>query len=153
MAQNVLRRPLMRRELLSPAILEATVGIVIPLVSVSASTAATVEIADDDTSSAIAIRDVTRRGNVIVGTLTNRGADQIRDIRLLIDIPFLWANEVKPGEDSPGRATVLTVKGPLPPHGELAFEFTPNPPLPERTDGRFGDPQVRVMGFSSVAAR
>lgn len=113
--------------------------------------AATVEIAGDADRSAIAVGGVTRRGNTVVGTLTNRGSDRIHDIRLLIDIPFLWANEVKPGEDSPGRSSVLTVKGPLEPHGELAFEFTPNPPLPERTDGRFGDPQVHVMGFSSVA--
>ena len=88
--------------------------------------------------------------NAVVGTLTNRGGEQIHDIRLLIDIPFLWANEVKPGQDSPGRSSVLTVQGPLAPHGELAFEFTPNPPLPERTDGHFGDPQVHVMGFTSV---
>jgi len=123
----------------------------IALVAPTAAPAATVEINDDPSHSPIAIANVARRGDAVVGTLTNRSADQIHDIRLLIDIPFLWANEVKPGEDSPARSSVLTVKGPLAPHGELAFEFTPNPPLPERTDGRFGDLQVHVMGFSSVA--
>ena len=117
------------------------------------SRAATVEITDDAADSAVAIGNVTRRGPVVVGTLTNRSADRIHDIRLLIDIPFVWANEVRPGDDSPARASVMTVKGPLPAHGELAFEFTPNPPLPERADGRFGDPRVRVMGYTSVAPR
>ncbi len=60
---------------------------------------------------------------------------------------------MKPGDDSPGRSTIMTVAGPLEPHGRLAFEFTPNPPLPERSDGRYGDPQVRVLGYQSVTAR
>ncbi len=128
----------------------STVGIVAAGSPIAEATAATVEITDDDARSTVTIGDVMRRGDAIVGTLSNRGGDQIRDIRLLIDIPFLWANEVKPGEESPGRSTVLTVRGPLEPHGSLAFEFTPNPPLPARADGRFGDPNVRVMGFSSV---
>jgi hypothetical protein len=71
--------------------------------------AATVEITDDPSNAPIAIANVSRRGTAVVGTLTNRSADEIHDIRLLIDIPFLWANEVKPGEESPGRASVLTV--------------------------------------------
>ncbi|MEO6029500.1 MAG: hypothetical protein ABIR79_21765 [Candidatus Binatia bacterium] len=127
----------------------STLAIAAPFTPTSAF-AATVEITDDDARSVVTVGDVTRRGNSVAGTLTNRGAGEIHDLRLLIEIPFLWANEVKPGEESPGRSTVLTVKGPLAPHGTLAFEFAPNPPLPERTDGRFGDPQVRVMGFNAI---
>jgi hypothetical protein len=112
---------------------------------------ATIEITDEPADAAIAVADVTRRGNAVVGTLTNRSADEIHDIRLLIEIPFLWADEARPGEDSPGRASVLTLRGPLAPRGALAFEFTPQPPLPARSDGRFADPRVRVMGFSSIA--
>ena len=123
------------------------VGALVPTIGAFA---ATLEITDDDARSVVTVGAVTRRGNSVVGTLTNRGADEIRDLRLLIEIPFLWANEVKPGDESPGRSTVLTVKGPLAPHGTLAFEFAPNPPLPERSDGRFGDPQVRVRGFNSI---
>lgn len=112
--------------------------------------AATVEIADEGAHSAVAVTGVTRRGESVVGRLVNRSGDEIRDIRLLIDIPFLWANETEPGDDSPGRSSVLTVAGPLAPRGELAFEFTPNPPLPERTDGRFADPQAHVLGYQSI---
>jgi hypothetical protein len=115
--------------------------------------AMTVEIADDDATEAIGVTDVYRRGDSVVGTLVNRGNDVVRDIRLLIDLPFLWANEFRPGEDNPGRATVMTVAGPLEPGGRLDFEFTPNPPLPVRADGRYTDPRVRVMGYLFVAAR
>lgn len=64
------------------------------------SAATTVEIADDDRSGAVAVAEVSRRGDVVVGTLVNRGGDQIRDIRLLIDIPSLWKNELAPGRFS-----------------------------------------------------
>jgi hypothetical protein len=116
-------------------------------------TAATVEIADDDKSAAIGVADVGRHGDVVVGTLMNRGDEEVRDIRILIDMAFLWANEFKPGDDSPGRSAVMTVAGPIAPHGRLQFEFTPNPPLPARTDGRYAEPQVRVLGYQSIAAR
>jgi hypothetical protein len=115
--------------------------------------AETVEITDDAASAAIAASDVSRRGGVVVGTLVNRGTEEVRDVRLLIDLPFLWTNEVKPGDDSPGRSTIMTVAGPIPPRGQLAFEFTPSPALPERSDGRFADPEVHVLGYESVAAR
>ncbi len=115
--------------------------------------AATVEISDGDAGAMVGVADVARRGDVVTGTIVNRGGELVRDVRLLIDVPFLWTNEMKPGDDSPGRSTIMTVAGPLEPHGRLAFEFTPNPPLPERSDGRYGDPQVRVLGYQSVTAR
>lgn len=114
---------------------------------------ATVEISDGDVNDVISVSDVSRRGNVILGTLTNRGSDEIRDIRLLIDVAFLWSNEFKPGEESPGRSAVMTVAGPIPARGKVAFEFTPSPPLPERDDGHYADPKVRVMAYQSIAAR
>jgi hypothetical protein len=122
-------------------------------VSVERGTAATVEIADGDVDDAVRIADVGRRGDVVVGTLTNDSNAELRDIRLLIDIAFLWTDEVKPGEESPGRSAIMTVAGPVAPHGTLAFEFTPNPPLPTRTDGRYADPKVRIMGYQSIASR
>jgi hypothetical protein len=112
--------------------------------------AVTVEISDGDASSHVTVRNVARRGEVIAATLDNRSGDEIRDIRVLIDVPFLWKDEFHPGEDSPGRSVVWTVRGPIAPRGQLAFEFTPQPPLPERTDGRFGDPKVHVLGYESI---
>jgi hypothetical protein len=110
----------------------------------------TLDVAPDPDGGEVRVMDVARRGDAVVGMLVNRGNARIRDIRLLIDMPFLWANEVKPGDDNPGRSAVLTVTGPLEPRGQLAFEFTPNPPLPQRTDGHFTDPQVHVLGYQTI---
>src|SRR5262249_25037344 len=99
-------------------------------------TVTTVEIADDDATAAVTVTDGVRRGDTVLGTLVNRGGDELQAVRLLIDIAFLWADEFKPGEESPGRSAVMTVPGPIAPHGRLAFEFTPSPPLPMRADGR-----------------
>jgi hypothetical protein len=87
---------------------------------------------------------------VIAATLSNRSAAEIRDVRVLIDVPFLWKDELHPGDESPGRSVVWTVRGPIAPRGELAFEFTPEPPLAARPDGRFGDPNVHVLGYESI---
>jgi hypothetical protein len=124
---------------------------ILPITPPTAALATTVDIVDADATSPLSIIDVTRRGDTISGTLINRGGEEIRGIRLLVDLAFLWKNEVEPGDDSPGRSVVLTVDGPLPPHGRLAFELTLDPPLPTRTDGRFVDPQVHVMGYSCSA--
>src|SRR6185436_19155875 len=115
--------------------------------------ALTVEISDGDARSQVSVRDIARRGDVIAATLDNRSGDEIRDVRVLIDVPFLWKDEFHPGEDSPGRSVVWTVRGPIAPRGQLAFEFMPQPPLPERTDGRFGDPNVHVLGYESVGVK
>lgn len=133
---------------LAAVVLAPAVGLVVPTRS---TTAATIELAEDRArTDEIQVMDVARKGEAVTGLLVNRSDAQIRDIRLLIDMPFLWANEVKPGDESPGRSAVLTVAGPLEPRGKLAFEFTPNPPLPERADGRFADPQAHVLGYQTI---
>jgi len=134
------------------ALASATVAVLL-LVPGTAAHTTTVEIADSDLNTAVGVTDVARRGDVVVGTIVNHGGDVVRDVRLLIDLPFLWANEVKPGEDSPSRSTIMTVAGPLEPHDRLAFEFTPNPPLADRIDGHYADPQVHVLGYQSIATR
>jgi hypothetical protein len=115
----------------------------------SSAFAETVEIADQDRNSPIQVASATLEGNTVAGTLINRGSDEVRDIRLLVDIAFLWANETHPGEVSPGRAVVFTVAGPLPAQGTLNFNLHPDPPIEERPDGRY-QPKVRVMGYQTI---
>lgn len=132
------------------ATLQATTAVVFPIATLPT---VTVDAADDAVHDEVQIAEVTRHGDAVTGKIVNRGDAEIRDIRLLIAMPFLWANEVKPGDESPGRSSVLTVAGPLAPRGTLAFEFTPNPPLPSRSDGRFGDPQAHVLGYQTITLR
>ena len=135
------------------ALTSLAVGAVLSITPLAPASATTVEIADDDATSVIAVADASRREDTIIGTLINRGGDDVRDVRLLIDVAFLWKDELHPGDDSPGRSAVLTVAGPIAPHGQLAFEFTPTPPLADRSDGRYADPKVHVLGYSFVSAR
>lgn len=120
------------------------------LVPVPPSNADLVEIADDDRDAPIQVETAALAGNSVSGTLVNRASDEVRDIRLLVDIEFLWANETKPGDTNPGRAVVFTVAGPVPPHGKLNFTLHPDPPLEERPDGRYR-PKVRVMSYETVS--
>jgi hypothetical protein len=124
-------------------------GSTLALVAASAAFAATIEIADDDHNSPVQVTSATLAGNTVSGTLVNRGRDAIHDIRLLVDVAFLWNDETKPGDVSPGRAVVFTVAGPVPANGRLNFDLNPDPPIEERTDGRY-QPKVRVMGYQTV---
>lgn len=111
--------------------------------------AETVEIADEDRNSPVQVAGASLQGNTVSGTLTNRGDVEVRDIRVLVDIAFLWTDETHPGEDSPGRAVVFTVAGPVPPNGRLKFDLHPDPPVEPRRDGRY-QPNVRVMGYRTI---
>jgi hypothetical protein len=126
-----------------------TASLVTAMMPALPSHAGTVEIADEDHNSPVQVTSTTLDGNTVSGTLVNRGGDEVRDIRLLVDIAFLWANEEKPGETSPGRAVVFTVAGPVPPQGTLNFNLHPDPPIEERSDGRY-QPKVRVMGYQTI---
>lgn len=145
----------MERNLLVPLPMRKTkswivaASFVVALLPARPAIAEPVVIADDDRDAPIQVEGVTLEGNTVTGTLVDRGSAEVRDIRLLVDVEFLWANETKPGDDNPGRAIVFTVAGPLPPHGTLKFTVHPEPPLEERADGRYR-PKIRVMSYETV---
>lgn len=145
----------MERNLLVPLPMRKTkswivaASFVVALLPARPAIAEPVVIADDDRDAPIQVEGVTLQGNTVTGTLVDRGSAEVRDIRLLVDVEFLWANETKPGDDNPGRAIVFTVAGPLPPHGTLKFTVHPEPPLEERADGRYR-PKIRVMSYETV---
>ena len=122
------------------------------LVLASASVAAAVDklIAAEGPAREVMTENVTTspRGDV-TGVLTNRSSKELRDIRLLIHHTWLWKNEMKPGDDSPGRVDYYTVRSPLPPNGRLEFTYHPEPPLPDRDDGHF-ETSVDVVGWTEI---
>ena len=75
----------------------------------------------------------------ITGVLKNNSNAVAQDVRLLVHHAWLWNNEKHPGPpaDNPARSNYYMVDGQIPPNGELKFRYTPNPPLLQRTDGRF----------------
>lgn len=139
---------------LSPRMGRSTLGLAaaalgLTMVAAYWSRADTVTITDDDRNAPVQVTSTTFDGTNVSGTLINRGNDEVRDIRLLVDIAFLWNDETKPGDANPGRAVVFTVAGPLPAQGRLNFDLHPEPPLEDRTDGRY-QPKARVIGYQTV---
>ncbi len=97
---------------------------------------------------AAAVVDVTSDRHAVRGRLENRTGEELRDVRLLIVHEFRWADEMNPGEDTPGRSEHLTL-GPVAPHASLPFAHAIRPPLPARTDGHYVT-RVEIMGLTQA---
>ena len=86
----------------------------------------------------------------VTGEIRNNSNNTVRDVQLFIRYTFLWKDEFHPGKESPSAAFYPTISGEIAPGGSLPFKFTPSPPLPKRTDGRFERPSVSIAGFTQV---
>jgi hypothetical protein len=98
----------------------------------------------------LTIDKVTVQDGTIAGEIRNNSKNTVRDAQLFIRYTFLWKNEFHPGKESPSAAFYPTISGEIAPGGSLPFKFTPDPPLPKRTDGRFAAPSVSIAGFTQV---
>ena len=99
----------------------------------------------------VAIRDVRTSGGVVTGTVVNRSASTVRDVRLTIRRNWLWSDEFHPGTDDPSRADSITVPGPIPPGGQQDFTYRGASDLPDRPDGHF-ETDVAVASVVEVKA-
>jgi hypothetical protein len=86
----------------------------------------------------------------VSGEIRNNSKNTVRDVQLFVRYTFLWKNEYHPGKESPSAAFYPTISGDIAPGGSLPFKFTPTPPLPKRTDGRFQSPSVSIAGFTQI---
>jgi hypothetical protein len=86
----------------------------------------------------------------VTGEIRNQGKNTVRDSQLFIRYTFLWKNEFHPGKESPSAAFYPTISGEIAPGKSLPFTFTPSPPLPKRSDGRFAPPSVSIAGFTEI---
>jgi hypothetical protein len=86
----------------------------------------------------------------VTGEIRNNSKNTVRDVQLFIRNTFLWKDEYHPGKESPSAAFYPTISGEIAPGKSLPFKFTPNPPLPKRTDGRFEAPSVSIAGFTQI---
>ena len=103
------------------------------------------------TGSVLAIEKLGVQGDgTVTGEIRNNSKNTVRDVQLFIRYTFLWKNEFHPGKESPSAAFYPTISGEIAPGGSMPFKFTPTPPLPKRTDGRFAPPTVSIAGFSQV---
>ena len=86
---------------------------------------------------------------VVRGMLASQSSSVIREVTLLVHHTWNWQNEMRPGDDSPGRSTYVHISGDVPALGTLHFEYVPSPPLPERNDGTFTT-SVDISAYTEV---
>jgi hypothetical protein len=113
--------------------------------------AAAEETGDAGLGAIVAVRDVRADRDQVSGVLVNLSDKTVHDIRILVTHSFLWANERHPGEaaDNPGRGAAYAVPGEIPPGGRLSFTYRFDPPLPQRSDGRF-QTSVSVVSLERI---
>ena len=102
-----------------------------------------------EASRVLVLSNVSAQEGVVSGEIRNNSSNIVRDVQLLIRYEWLWKNEFHPGKDDPGSSVYYNVPGEIPPGGTARFQYTPNPPLPKRTDGSF-QVSVSVAGFTEV---
>jgi hypothetical protein len=102
-----------------------------------------------EASRVLVLSNVSAQEGVVSGEIRNNSSNIVRDVQLLIRYEWLWKNEFHPGKDDPGSSVYYNVPGEIPPGGTARFQYTPNPPLPKRTDGSF-QISVSVAGFTEV---
>ncbi|HEY7316349.1 MAG TPA: hypothetical protein VIE89_02170 [Candidatus Binatia bacterium] len=95
------------------------------------------------------IHYTTDHRGVISGKIINTSSHAIENPELLVQYHWLWAKEFKPGNNPPGRAAYITLDKEIQPGATASFNYRPEPPLPDRTGGRFV-PDVSLAGFTSV---
>jgi len=100
--------------------------------------------------SVVTIENLSAQDGGVSGAIRNKSPNTVRDVQLFIRYTFLWKNEFHPGKESPSAAFYPTVSGDIAPGGSLPFQFTPSPPLPKRSDGKFEQPSVSIAGFTQV---
>jgi hypothetical protein len=105
--------------------------------------------AKDDASRIVEIQNLNVTPSRVTGELVNKTPHFVRDIELLVQYHWLWNNEFKPGEESPGRAVFVKLDKEIAPGKSLPFEYTPPFALPPRNDGQF-KPEVSIAGFTTV---
>lgn len=100
---------------------------------------------------AVGIEDVQVQDQTVTGRLVNRSGHELSDVRLLVDHPFVWKDEWHPGRESPSRASMEDIPGPIAPGQSLPFRFGPEK-LPARRDGHFAT-RVKLLGYTETAPR
>lgn len=98
----------------------------------------------------LAIDNVAVQDGTITGEIRNKSSNPVRDPELFIRYIFLWKDEYHPGKDNPSAAFYQPVSGEIAPGKALQFRFTPAPPLPKRSDGRFMPPALSIAGYTEI---
>jgi len=97
----------------------------------------------------LAIEKLSVQDRVVAGEILNRSPHIIREVQLFIRYTWLWDEEFKPGKDDPGTSIYYTLPKEIPPGGRLQFTYSPSPPFPKASGGRF-ETTVAIAGYAEV---
>jgi len=100
-------------------------------------------------ASLLAIEKLSVQDGDVTGEIHNRSPHMIREVQLFIRNTWLWDEEFKPGKDDPGTSIYFTLPKEIPAGGRLPFTYSPSPPLPKASGGRF-ETTVAIAGFAEV---
>ena len=107
---------------------------------------------EQEAAKTVGIQYTTDDHHVISGQIVNKSRHAISDLELLVEYHWLWAKEFNPGNNPPGRAAYVKLEKEIEPGASASFTYRPQPPLPDRNDGRFM-PEVSPAGFDWVPAQ
>ena len=127
-------------------LLVALVALTLPI-GVTAARAQTVLNAAE-AARTVAIESLHASPSSVSGVVANRSPHTVRDVEILVQYHWLWENEFKPGQDSPGQTALVRVPEELKPGQSARFHHTLTPAT-GREDGRFA-PEVTVAAFTVV---
>jgi len=103
----------------------------------------------EEVSHILVLENVTVKNGMVTGTVHNKSSHTVRDVDIFIRYTWLWDNEYHPGKVDPGTSAIHSLKEEIPPGRTARFTFTPSPPLPKVTGGKF-EISVSVAGFTEI---
>ena len=127
-------------------LLVALVALTVPI-SATAARAQTV-LDSAEAARTVAIESLHATSSAVSGVVANRSPHIVRDVEILVQYHWLWENEFKPGQDSPGQIALVRIPDELKPGQSARFQHTLTPAT-RREDGRFV-PEVTVAAFTVV---
>ena len=80
----------------------------------------------------------------VSGVIRNRSSQPVSEVTLLIQQTYLWPNEFKPVGESPSRAVVRKVAGPIGPGDSMRFDEAV--PVPQTARGSF-EARAEILGY------
>jgi hypothetical protein len=104
---------------------------------------------EEESARILAIEKLTVHEGVVTGEVRNKSNHAVRDVQLFVRYTWLWEDERNPGETDPGTSTYHALKETIQPGGTINFVYTPSPPLPKISGGRF-DTSVTIAGFTEI---
>ena len=101
-----------------------------------------------EAAKSVAIEDLNANASGVSGVIVNKSPHIIRNVDVVVQYHWLWNNEFKPGDDSPGQTVVLRIDNELQPGQSAPFRHSQRAGG-DRKDGRFA-PEVTIGGFTVV---